>query len=184
MPTTTRLPQPRTGRPEVTHQGLSPDGNPTAHRGVQGLCPAPECRASGAIALALTIQQPWADAIAYSDKRTENRSWPIPPAHVGARILIHAGKAVDRNAVLCRGSNWPDQRGVIIATARLFACHQANTRGPLCCAPWGFPDCWHWQLRDVWRLPTPIQVSGLQKLWRPTQGLVDAVRAQEPGGVR
>lgn len=164
----------------ATHQGLAPDGTtPTAHHGEQGLCPAPECRASDAIALALTVQQPWADAIAHSDKRTENRSWPIPPKHVGARVLIHAGKAEDRNAVLARGWNWPDQRGAIVATARLFACHRANTKGPLCCAPWGFSDAWHWQLLDVWTLPQPIAVSGLQKLWRPTAGLVQAVLDQQ-----
>lgn len=168
-------------RPAISHHGLGPNGEPAHHHGEQGLCPAPECRASGAIALALTIQQPWADAIVYDTKRTENRSWPIPPAHVGARILIHAGKAEDRNAVLARGRDWPDLRGVIVATARITSCHQANTKGPLCCAPWGFPDTWHWQLDDVWRLPTPLAASGLQKLWRPTRSLITAVRAQEPG---
>lgn len=175
--------------PADTHPGLGPDGQPATHRGLQGLCPAPECRASGAIALALTVQQPWADAIAQDPepyrtaKRTENRSWPIPPKHLGARILLHAAKEDDPTAVLARGSNWPDQRGVVLAVARITACHQPNARGPLCCAPWGFPavpgqSMWHWDLTDVKRLPQPIEARGAQKLWRPTLGLVAAVRAQ------
>lgn len=173
----------------VIHLGLGPGEEPATHRGEQGLCPAPECRASGAIALALTIQQPWADAIAQPAephrpaKRVENRVWPIPPKHVGARILLHAGVEEDRNAVLTCGRDWPDQRGVVLAVARLTACHQVPTRGPVCCAPWGFPPApgqtlWHWTLTDVQTLPQPIAARGAQKLWRPSPALVEAVRAQ------
>lgn len=177
---------------QTTHRGLAPDGvTPTDHYGIQGLCRAPECQASGAIGLALTIQQPWADAIVQTPragrtrKGTENRTWPIPAKYLGMRILIHAGKQDDKRAVLVRSSSWLDQRGVILGTARITRCHQANTKGPLCCAPWGFPSehghtVWHWDLEDVWALPMPIgDVRGAQKLWRPTQGLVAAVREQE-----
>lgn len=172
---------------QTTHQGLAPDGTtPATHHGEQGLCPAPECRRSWAIALALTVQQPWADAIAYSDKRCENRVWPIPPKHLGARVLIHAGKTTDRKAVLPYGQNtarmmWPDLRGLILATARLTSCHQPPAEGPLCCAPWGQtgPGIWHWRLDDVQALTRPIAVGGLQKLWRPTAGLVQAVLDQQ-----
>jgi hypothetical protein len=170
-----------------THRGLAPDWTtPTDHHGLQGLCRAPECRASGAIALALTIQQPWADAIAHGDKRTENRTWPIPPQHMGARILLHAGKAVDRRAVLVRGRDWPDHRGAVIGTARLDSCHQATTSGLLCCAPWGHPSgafapTWHWRLTEVRALELPIEAKGFQKLWRPPAGLVRAVRSQFAG---
>lgn len=171
----------------ATHWGLSPDGQPAEHRGEQGLCPAPECRASGAIALALTIQQPWIDATVQEPdpggtaKGTENRSWPIPPKHLGARILLHAAKEDDRRAVLARGRSWPDQRGVVLGVARITSCHRANARGPLCCAPWGFPGVWHWQLGDVLPLPMPVQARGAQKLWRPQLSLVAAVRAQLEG---
>ena len=174
----------------ITHRGLSPDGAPADHHELQGLCRAPECRASGAIALALTVQQPWAAAIAYGDKRTENRVWPIPPKHVGARVLIHAGQQADQRAVLPAEHTVPrqrlDHRGVVLAAARLASCHQATTQGPLCCAPWGFPSTprvtvWHWRLEDVQALDLPIEARGAQKLWRPPADLVRAVRSQLAG---
>ncbi|MEY9998187.1 hypothetical protein ABIE67_010308 [Streptomyces sp. V4I8] len=36
---------------------------------------------------ALTILQPWAAAIAYADKRVENRVWPTPPV---AEVIVSA----------------------------------------------------------------------------------------------
>ena len=41
---------------------------------------------------ALTIRQPWADAIVHGTKRTENRTWKT--THRGP-VLIHAGVAYD-----------------------------------------------------------------------------------------
>lgn len=183
-----------TGRPYTgpTHDGLSPAGDPTLHRGRKGLCPAPECRAARIPALALTVQHPHADAIAHDTKRTENRTWPIPPKHVGATVMIHAGKEIDHNAVLGNTRPGPGLRGVVIAVVRLAGCHEATTRGPrtsnglLCCAPWGHPSArgkttWHWDLDDVQALPTPIGASGLQKLWYPSVFLIEAVQAQMTG---
>jgi hypothetical protein len=43
----------------------------------------------------LTIRQPWASAIAFGDKRVENRSWPT--AYRGL-VAIHAGLSVDWDA--------------------------------------------------------------------------------------
>jgi len=31
---------------------------------------------------ALTLRQPWAWAVAYADKRVENRTWPVPPKYL------------------------------------------------------------------------------------------------------
>jgi hypothetical protein len=126
---------------------------------------------------ALTIKQPYADAIAHGAKRTENRSRPIPAKHIGARILIHAGLTDDRDAVLCRGTDWPDTRGAVIATARLVGCHQANPTGILCCAPWGFEGAWHWQLADVQPLPVPVACRGQLGLWTPSPDVLAAVHA-------
>lgn len=131
---------------------------------------------------ALTIQQPWIDAIVQpgdKPKRTENRSWTPPAALIGQRILLHAGKADDRRAVLCRG-DWPDQRGVILAAATITGHHLANTTGPLCCAPWGFPLTYHWDLADIVRLDQPVPCKGLQKFWTPPADVLAAVYAQLP----
>lgn len=129
---------------------------------------------------ALTVQQPWIDAIVQpgdKPKRTENRSWVPPAALIGQRILLHAAKADDRRAVLCRG-NWPDQRGVILAAATITGHHPAPATGPLCCAPWGFPDVYHWDLADVVALPEPVPCRGLQQFWNPPADVLAAVQQQ------
>ncbi|MDZ7703153.1 MAG: ASCH domain-containing protein [Trueperaceae bacterium] len=44
---------------------------------------------------ALTVHDPWADAIVYGDKRIENRTWTPYSGSLGNRILIHTAKAWD-----------------------------------------------------------------------------------------
>ena len=89
---------------------------------------------------ALTVKQPWAEAIARHGKTIENRRGR-PPAHlIGQRIAIHVGKGRDEWDFFSRhvsphldsllnwmqrehGAAWwacrPPQSGMIIATARL-----------------------------------------------------------------
>ncbi len=126
---------------------------------------------------ALTIRQPWADAIVHGTKRTENRTWPAPASAVGSRILIHAGNGaydlmgrflIDRAALAA----WPDERGTLIATATLTNCHHAKTGG--CCAPWGQLACWHWTLTDVTPLPHSVPCRGRQHLWVPPTAVLAA----------
>lgn len=133
---------------------------------------------------ALTIKQPWCDAIVHGEKRIENRGWTPWPAIIGERILVHAGAADDRRAVLCRGRDWPNQRGLILAVATVVGYHAANTTGPLCCAPWGFPDAYHWQLADVVALPEPVPAKGSLKFWTPSADVLAAVYQQMPEAVR
>ncbi|MDD5394961.1 MAG: ASCH domain-containing protein [Thiothrix sp.] len=45
---------------------------------------------------ALSIQQPWAWAILNAGKDIENRDWYTP---VRGRILIHAGKKIDKGSI-------------------------------------------------------------------------------------
>ncbi|MFE9812326.1 hypothetical protein [Streptomyces sp. NPDC005548] len=127
---------------------------------------------------ALTVRQPWAAAIAHGPKRTENRSRPIPPARLGTTILIHAGQAEDVNALPADTVRaWPRHFGAIVAVATLAACHQAEK--PRCCAPWGFPDTWHWQLENVRALPHPILgVRGQLGLWTVPDDVLAAVQRQ------
>jgi hypothetical protein len=125
---------------------------------------------------ALTIRQPWADAIAQpgdNPKRTENRS---RRTNYTGQLLIHAGLGEDVNALPEEmTASWPDTRGAIIAVAELTGCHQAAGG---CCAPWGFPDTWHWQLADVRPVPVPVPCRGQLGLWTPTPDLLAAVEAQ------
>src|SRR5947209_601032 len=106
---------------------------------------------------ALTIRQPWADAIIHGrGKRVENRT---RRTRYQGRILIHAGLAEDRSAL--HGGlrdDWPDVRGAVIGTAYLTGCHEARVEG--CCGPWSFPSCWHWLLALVRPLAVPVPAKG------------------------
>ncbi|MEV4212644.1 DUF4326 domain-containing protein [Micromonospora sp. NPDC049662] len=110
---------------------------------------------------ALTVQQPWAWAIAYAGKRVENRTWAPPEAAIGHLLAIHAGQrwwprwqdeplihhawaafAAERarNGVsLGRpGSGVPYcDEGAMVAVATFAGAHVAANG---CCAPWGQPS--------------------------------------------
>lgn len=135
---------------------------------------------------ALTIRQPWADAIAHGTKRTENRSWPVPAKHLNTRILIHAAAAPSRTA---RPSSdvppeltqhmgiWPYTRSAIIAVATLVGCHFDTG----CCQPWGMEGYYHWELADVVALPEPVPAKGALGFWTPADDIVNAALRQETG---
>jgi hypothetical protein len=127
---------------------------------------------------ALTVKQPWADAIAHGEKRIENRTKPIPPKHLGTTILIHSGAAEDFNALPAdMVRRWPRHYRAIVAVATLASCHQAAK--PRCCTPWGFPDTWHWVLEDVRALPHPPRpVRGQLGLWTVDDDVLAAVQRQ------
>ncbi|WP_328903221.1 ASCH domain-containing protein [Streptomyces sp. NBC_00441] len=136
---------------------------------------------------ALTIRQPWADAIAHGTKRTENRSWATPSKHLGTRILIHAAAATDKKAVLPPEANVGRafgripiaQRSAIIAVATLTECH--FDKGMQCCNPWGMDGYFHWTLTDVTALPEPVPAKGALGFWAPTEEIVNAALRQETG---
>jgi hypothetical protein len=148
----------------------------------------------------LTIKQPWAFAIAEGFKAVENRSRRT--TYRGA-LLIHAGRAVDDAVSIVRYSRDAairlDELGgrlnywdageylpsrivpapptslalsAVIATAELVGCHQAVDG---CCAPWGFPDCWHWELANVQPLTGAVPKTGALGLWKPDAELLAAV---------
>ena len=132
---------------------------------------------------ALTVRQPWAAAIAHGPKRIENRPRPIPAAHLGTTILIHAGLAEDDNALPAEMIRaWPRHFGAIIAVADLTDCHKAAK--PPCCAPWGFPQTddgklWHWKIDKVRAVPHPILgVRGQLGLWTVPDDVLAVVQRQ------
>lgn len=130
---------------------------------------------------ALTVRQPWADAIAHGTKRVENRTW-----RTGCRglVLIHAGASEDHTARLSRDvplelteniGTWPDVRGAVIAIARITNCHMCDGS----CSPWAEHGVWHWTLTSVQPLAEPVPCRGRLQLWTPPEDVVTAVLEQE-----
>lgn len=139
---------------------------------------------------ALTIQQPWAWAIAAGHKPVENRSWS--PSYRGP-LAIHAGKTVDRAALdhplvqaairhwlggkQLHGSvpDWERGVGAIIAVADLTGvCSPSRTRCCCNCGPWAGPDdAHHWHLANVQPLAEPIPCRGALGLWRPPPDIAE-----------
>lgn len=138
---------------------------------------------------ALTLLNPWAHLIAHYGKDVENRSW-MPHRGV-TQILIHAGKGWDYGA-----GHWlrptadlgdPEVSAIVAVADIAHACNSSRWSSTVVCdcGEWAMPGQCHWRLGDVWALPKPVcDVGGMQGLWRPSPGLVDAVRSQYyPAGV-
>lgn len=123
---------------------------------------------------ALTIKQPWAGAIVHQTKRVENRTWKLPAAHEGARILIHAAAQPDKWAVVY-GPNL-DVYGAIVGLATITGCHWSDDGR--CCGPWGFENSYHWTLADVTVLPDPVPAKGALGFWTPPADVLAAVEQQ------
>lgn len=149
---------------------------------------------------ALTVRQPWAEAIADGLKLIENRSFGFPKRYRGT-LAIHAGKGWSRRApadARLRDA-WTDERnyalrhvpayhgrpphpflaGVVLAVADVADIHTAAR----CCAPWGeetyVPSndeqrppgrVTHIVLEQVIRV-RPIAAKGALGLWRPDEDL-------------
>jgi hypothetical protein len=128
---------------------------------------------------ALTVKQPWADNIAHSTKRTENRTWATKYRGL---VLIHAGLAEDRTPLpgWAVPFNRPNVRGAVVALARISDCHFDSG----CCRPWGEPEVYHWALANVSTLPTPVPCKGRLGLWAPPADVVTAVLEQEREAMR
>lgn len=134
---------------------------------------------------AITVQQPWAFAIATGAKTIENRTRPHPwRSAIGNRIAIHAGKAWDDTAIhderLIAAAKAAGhlftvdeldpaayEYGVVLATADLAGVHHAGPPNGCRCAwnQWAQPDGWHLVLRDIQRLRRPLLCRGYQGLW-------------------
>jgi ASCH domain len=136
----------------------------------------------------LSVQQPWAAAIAYGPKTVENRTWPAPGWALRTMIAIHASKKPDISARPPDGESWPmAQRmhlGAVIAVATLAGCHLSPDFGGICgatrplCSPWSARDQYHWLLADVRPLPEPVPCRGMLGLWRLPENVEKAVRAR------
>lgn len=111
---------------------------------------------SAGVRRAITVQLPWAAAIAAGEKLIENRSRAIAPRHVGTRVAIHAGAGWSKEgAADPRIRRWwwgPDRNPnaildatdfsyyfrQVIAVATVADCHIRTPQGGIwCCSPWG-----------------------------------------------
>jgi len=126
---------------------------------------------------ALTIRQPWADAIAHQTKRVENRTWKT---NYRGLVLIHAAAAHDPQAVIYGPR--PDVRSAIIAIAEIDDCHYSGDGQ--CCGPWGEENVYHWTLANVRTLTEPVPCKGRLGLWTPSEDIVTAVLQPEQEAAR
>jgi hypothetical protein len=136
---------------------------------------------------ALTIKQPWADAICFLGKRVENRSWRPPAELVGQRIAIHAAKAFDTRGHdrfyatdlvgptgVVSFAQWlmmsnPRVRGAIVATAVLVRVVEQGD------SPW-FSGPVGWVLDELRVLLEPLECRGAQRLWTVPIAIEEALR--------
>lgn len=151
---------------------------------------------------ALTVQQPWAWAIAAGKKPVENRTWPT--SHRG-EIAIHAGKTLDRAALADRDRRSPLVQaiawhtrlwvppeyvlGAVIAVAEVTGCHHSAkcdlgrpTPGKgvadRMCSPWAVYGQFHIELARPRPLAEPVPCRGMLGLWRLPEEVEKAVREQ------
>ncbi|WP_329521542.1 hypothetical protein [Spirillospora sp. NBC_01491] len=132
---------------------------------------------------AISVQQPWAFAIARGGKTVSNQS--LPTAYRGP-LLIHASMRVDLTACdspLVRAAGWDPHDplatiGAVIALADLDDVCSSGVLDSACgCGPWARPEAHHWRLGSVRALPRPIVALGRADPWVPMPALVAEVRA-------
>lgn len=133
---------------------------------------------------AMSVQQPWAFAIARGGKTVSNQG--LPTAYRGP-VLIHASMRVDLKACdspLIQAAGWDPRDplatiGAVIAVADLDHVCSATVlpveRGSCDCGPWSDRGAHHWHLTGVRALPRPIVSLGHPGLWQPKPSLVTEV---------
>jgi len=138
---------------------------------------------------ALTVRQPWCEAIVDRHKPVENRSQGFPKRHRGP-VLLHAAKGwsvrgqrderVREHYRIGDFVRMHYQLGAVLGIGELVDVHPAAG----CCAPWGeetYPPANpeqrppgrvnHLVLEGVRRI-RPIRARGALGLWRPDEDLV------------
>lgn len=128
---------------------------------------------------ALTIKQPWANAIIFWGKDIENRSWY---SNFRGRIAVHASKRLEQeevaeyqSLVFRRRLNAPgspivsaDNCGAIIGTVEIVDCVRKSDSG------W-FVGEYGFVLRNPIALPEPIPCRGALGFWDVPQELISKI---------
>jgi hypothetical protein len=139
---------------------------------------------------ALTLINPWAQAIAHWGKDVENRTWAPPASLVGERIAIHAGKLPLSGAAFDDVQFTVGQLELdfnLPASETTVEWLLARSSAVVCTAVVGQPvrsssSRWFmgpvgWPLRDVVVLDGPVPCSGAQGMWDLPPDVERAVRA-------
>lgn len=118
------------------------------------------------VILGLSLVQPWASSVALYGADVLNRTRPLPPKYIGARVAILAAsyrdpfrETVERRRIRERiGVTLPADlpRGAVVAVARLVSCTERSS------SPW-FEGPYGWLVEDV--LPvSPFPALGVSRL--------------------
>ncbi|MEU5322963.1 hypothetical protein AB0G67_40365 [Streptomyces sp. NPDC021056] len=141
---------------------------------------------------ALTVRQPYADAIAHGAKPVENRTRPLPPRYAGVPVLLHAAKDPHATSITATDlaevtgadiTAWTDTRSAILAQIRFRGSHLSSDT-TWCCRPWGQvptriqPVVWHWEIDQVILLDQPVPATGVLGFWNVRDDVLDAVQQQ------
>ncbi|MCL1985815.1 MAG: hypothetical protein FWG59_05145 [Betaproteobacteria bacterium] len=108
---------------------------------------------------AVSIQQPWADAIIVHGKDIENRTWKCPAQFLNRTILIHAGKRVDKEANIYYHPELQEVfkkgflKGGIVGALTITSGHKFHLP-----SRWAGDCCFNWELTHARRVPfSPIR---------------------------
>ena len=114
---------------------------------------------------AISVRQPWADAILTRGKTVENRTWCLPARMEGVPVWLHAGKKPDRlplvipylgETVAARGlpQPGPDRYGAIVGIVTFAGC--AHREHDAALSPWWFgPHGWRISHAESLEKPHP-----------------------------
>ena len=120
----------------------------------------------------LTIKQPWASLIMSGYKRFEFRSWKT---HYRGPLLIHAGKGVDKEALVRLEKYLPDKlpQGKILGKVNIVDCIKCDKEFKNMCLKENkdvytksvFNEEYAWQIEDVEVFDNQIEINGKLGLW-------------------
>ena len=119
----------------------------------------------------LSVKQPWASLIISGCKNIENRVWPPPDKLIGQRLLIHASKTIDREALrldivkshlrFIRENPMP--LGCILGSVIVIDCLKPFDDKSE--NEWWAEDQCGWILSYPRKLKNPIKAVGALKIW-------------------
>ena len=121
---------------------------------------------------ALTIKQPWATLIMQGDKRFEFRSWKT---NFRGDVLIHAGKGLDKEAVIRLKKYLPDElpMGKILGKVTITDCvpmsdefaKMLSKENSDIYTSHSFSNNYGFQIENVEVFDTPIDAKGQLGFW-------------------